>query len=115
MNKIYLSPVAESDLAEIKKYIAEDLENPSAALSTIKKITENIRMLSDYSLIGTPLFSVADVRGGYRYLVVDNYMVFYRAKGEKVYIDRILYGSAIIFAFYLTSAKYDPIKTQRRT
>lgn len=78
--------MAESDLAEIKKYIAEDLENPSAALSTIKKITENIHMLYDYSLIGTPLSSVADLRGGYRYLVVDNYMVFYRTEGEKIYI-----------------------------
>lgn len=92
MNKIYLSPVAENDLSEIKKYISEDLENPSAAMSTIKKITKNIRMLSDYSLIGTPLSSVTDVQGGYRYLVIDNYMVFYRADEEKVFVDRILYG-----------------------
>lgn len=92
MNKIYLSPEAESDLSEIKKYISEDLENPSAAMSTIKKITKNIRMLSDYSLIGTPLSSVADVQGGYRYIVIDNYMVFYRPDEEKVYVDRVLYG-----------------------
>lgn len=92
MNKIYLSPEAENDLSEIKKYISEDLENPSAALSMIKKITKNIRMLSEYSLIGTPLSSVTDVQGGYRYLVIDNYMVFYRTDEEKVYVDRILYG-----------------------
>lgn len=92
MNKIYLSPEAENDLYEIKKYISEDLENPSAALSMIKKITKNIRMLSEYSLIGTPLSSVADVQGGYRYLVIDNYMVFYRTDEEKVFVDRILYG-----------------------
>lgn len=92
MNKIYLSPEAESDLSGIKKYISEDLENPNAALSTIKKIMKNIRMLSEYSLIGTPLSSVADVRGEYRYLVIDNYMVFYRSDGKKVFIDRILYG-----------------------
>lgn len=92
MNKLHLSPEAQEDLSEIKAYIAEDLENPHAALSTVMKITKTIRMLQDHALIGTPLFAVADVNSDYRYLVNGSYMVFYRVAGKDVFIDRVLYG-----------------------
>lgn len=92
MNKLHLSPEAQEDLSEIKAYIAEDLENPQAALSTVTKITKTIRMLQDHTLIGTPLSAVADVNSDYRYLVSGNYMVFYRVAGKDVFIDRVLYG-----------------------
>ena len=92
MNNLYVSPEALSDLSEIKAYIAEDLENPQAALSTIAKITKTIRMLQDHALIGTPLAAVADVNSDYRYLVSGSYMVFYRTSGKDVFVDRVLYG-----------------------
>ena len=92
MNKLHLSPEAQEDLSEIKAYIAEDLENPQAALSTVMKITKTIRMLQDHALIGTPLSAMADVNSDYRYLVSGNYMVFYRVAGKDVFIDRVLYG-----------------------
>ena len=92
MNKLHLSPEAQEDLSEIKAYIAEDLENPQAALSTVTKITKTIRILQDHALTGTPLSVVADVNSDYRYLVSGNYMVFYRVTGKDVFIDRVLYG-----------------------
>ena len=92
MNKLHLSPEAQEDLSEIKAYIAEDLENPQVALSTVMKITKTIRMLQDHALIGTPLSAVADVNSDYRYLVSGSYMVFYRVAGKDVFIDRVLYG-----------------------
>ena len=92
MNNLHLSLEAQEDLSEIKAYIAEDLENPQAALSTITKITKTIRMLQDHALIGAPLSAVADVNSDYRYLVIGNYMVFYRVAGKDVFIDRVLYG-----------------------
>ena len=92
MNNLYVSPEALSDLSEIKAYIAEDLENPQAALSTAAKITKTIRMLQDHALIGTPIAAVADVNSDYRYLVSGSYMVFYRTSGKDVFVDRVLYG-----------------------
>ena len=92
MNKLHLSPEAQEDLSEIKAYIAEDLENPYAALSTVTEITKTIRMLQDHALIGTPLAAVADVNSDYRYLVSGSYMVFYRVSGKDVFVDRVLYG-----------------------
>ena len=92
MNNLSLSPEAQDDLSEIKAYIAEDLENPQAALSTVTKITKTIRMLQEHALIGVPLSAIADVNSDYRYLISGSYMIFYRVAGKDVFIDRVLYG-----------------------
>ena len=92
MNKLHLSAKAQEDLAKIKAYIAEELENPQAALSAVGKITKTIHMLRDYALIGAPLSSVANVKGEYRYLVSGNYIIFYRVNGTEVFVERVLYG-----------------------
>lgn len=92
MNKIHLTPEAQDDLREIKSYISKNLENPQAALSTARKITQTIRQLREYALSGTPLSSIADVDEDYRFLISGNYMIFYRVADSDVYIDRILYS-----------------------
>ena len=92
MNNLYLSPDAQNDLAEIKTYITKDLENPQAAMSVVSKILKSIRMLREQALIGTPLSSMADVSTDYRFLVSGSYMVFYRAAGNDIFVDRVLYG-----------------------
>ncbi|WP_312942543.1 type II toxin-antitoxin system RelE/ParE family toxin [Oscillibacter sp.] len=92
MNNLYLSQAAQDDLTEIKAYISEELENPTAALSTVGRITKSIRILINHAMAGAPLSSVANVDNDYRFLVSGNYMVFYRVIGSEVYVDRILYG-----------------------
>ena len=56
--------------------------------SFFQKIIKTIRILQDHALIGTPLSPVVD--GDYRYLA--SCMVFYRAAGKDIFIDRVLYG-----------------------
>lgn len=92
MNNLHLSKKAQSDLAEIKAYITEELENPDAALATVSRITKKIRVLKNQAYAGTPLSLVADIESDYRFIVSGNYLVFYRAYGKDVYIDRVLYG-----------------------
>ena len=92
MNKLHLSPAAQDDLEQIKTYISGELENPSAAVSTLRKITNSIRMLQNHALAGAPLSSVANVESDYRFLVSGNYLTFYRVSHGNVYVDRILYG-----------------------
>ncbi len=92
MNNLHLSKEVQNDLAEIKAYITKELENPDAALATISRITKKIRTLKNQAYIGTLLSSVADIESDYRFLVSGNYLVFYRAYGKDVYIDRVLYG-----------------------
>lgn len=92
MNELYLSPEAQTDLEEIKAYIADELENPSAALATVNRITKTLRILRTHAFAGAPLSSVTDVESDYRFLVSGNYLAFYRAYGNTVYVERILYG-----------------------
>ena len=92
MTNLRLSAAAQSDLAEIKCYIAKELENPTAALSVVGKITRDIRRLREYPLIGAPLRTIADVETDYRFLTTGNYLTFYRVCGENVYVERVLYG-----------------------
>ena len=92
MNDLHIAKKAQDDLAEIKQYIAEELSNPSAAVSTVKKITASIRILQDYALAGAALASVTDIQSDYRFLGAGNYIIFYRVHGKDVFVDRILYG-----------------------
>lgn len=92
MNNLHLSEEAQNDLAEIKAYIAEKLDNPSAALATVSRITKSLRILRTYAEAGALLSSIAEVESDYRFIVSGNYMSFYRTYGNEVYVDRILYA-----------------------
>ena len=92
MNKLCLSEEAQSDLAEIKAYITDELEKPTAAENTLRRITKDMRILREYSSAGALLSSISDIESEYRFLVSGNYLTFYRVSGNNVYIDRILYG-----------------------
>ena len=83
---------SRNDLAAIKEYIGVELANPDAAKNTMVKITKRIRDLKRFAEIGSPLSSIIDIDTDYRFLVCGNYLVFYRAVVNDVYIDRVLYG-----------------------
>ena len=92
MAQLHISPEATSDLAEIKKYIAMELENPTAALTVVSKITKAIRKLERFPEMGASLSSVIGMPSDYRFLVAGNYLSFYRHEGDAVYIVRVLYA-----------------------
>ena len=92
MTEIKLSPEAIFDLQQTKAYIANELCNEQAAVNTITKITNRIRMLADFPLSGAPLSSIVSFETDYRFLVCGNYTAFYRIDNQMVYIIRVLYG-----------------------
>jgi plasmid stabilization system protein ParE len=92
MAKIHISPEAANDLREIKEYIAAELENPAAAVSTVSKITKAIRGLAKFPDIGSYLSSKVSIPTDYRFLVVGSYLAFYRHERDDVYVIRVLYG-----------------------
>ena len=92
MYKLKISPEAKNDLAEIKGYISEELCNPQAAVNLVSKITKKIRGLSEHPEIGALIYSVVDIQTDYRFLVCDNYLIFYRCEDGIVFVSRILYG-----------------------
>ncbi|SCM78745.1 Addiction module toxin, RelE/StbE family protein [uncultured Sporomusa sp.] len=90
--KVRISPEAQDDLQGIKNYIAMELDHPMAALDTVSRIVKAIRGLKDFPDSGAPLAAIVDIKTDYRFLLSDNYLVFYRHEGESVYVVRILYG-----------------------
>lgn len=89
---VKFSPEALKDLDEIYDYIANVLKSPDAADNTVNKILDKTDLLSDDPEIGTQLFFENDLFSGYRYIVSDNYLAFYRITNESVFVDRVIYG-----------------------
>ncbi|HEX2946788.1 MAG TPA: type II toxin-antitoxin system RelE/ParE family toxin [Clostridia bacterium] len=92
MNTLKISPEAANDLVGIKNYISQELSSPQAAVNLTTKITERIRGLLEYPGMGASLSAVIDIQTDYRFLVCDNYLIFYRYEDEAIYVIRILYG-----------------------
>ena len=91
-NKINYSPEALQDLNDIGDYISINLSNRQAAFKLLTKILKTINLLIENPNLGTPLMSITEIISDYRFLTVDNYMVFYRKNHTDIFIDRVLYG-----------------------
>lgn len=86
--KIY--PAAEQDLLDIIDYL--NTLSPTAALRYYDLLTEQIASLSVMPERCPRPKDLALAAKGYRYLVVENYLVFYVVADDTVQIRRILYG-----------------------
>ncbi len=83
--------IAEEDFTEIISFIAAD--NAKAALNLADKIEKNLKLLSDNPLLGKSP-SDSDLKLlGYRYLIIENYLIFYTIEKRKILIHRILHGA----------------------
>ncbi|MBT9173804.1 MAG: hypothetical protein DDT21_02210 [Syntrophomonadaceae bacterium] len=92
MYKLKISPEAKDDLAKIKACISQELCNPQAAVNLVTKMTKKMRRLTEHPGIGSPLSSIIDIQTDYRFLVCDNYLMFYRYEDGIVLVSRILYN-----------------------
>ena len=89
--QIRLLLIAEEDLTEIISFIAAD--NPIAANSLADKIEKNIELLSENPMLGR-IPRDEDIKNlGYRYIVVQNYIVFYTIEEKTIFVHRILHGA----------------------
>jgi toxin ParE1/3/4 len=71
--------------------IAED--SVSAAEKLAARIEKQLARLADHPHLGRLPAENELTRLGYRYLVVDNYLVFYTLSAETVLIHRIIHGA----------------------
>jgi toxin ParE1/3/4 len=91
MNVVF-SLATEHDLGELVSYITNDLQNPSAARNIATKVLQRSQSLASFSEMGAYLGDIDHRLGGYRYLLVDNYLLIYKVIGTEVAIIRILYA-----------------------
>ena len=88
---VRLLRVAEDDLNEIVMYIASD--RPSAAEAMANKIEKNLALLSKNPMLGRIPKEEVLSRLGYRYLVVENHLIFYTIEEPTIYVHRIVHGA----------------------
>lgn len=77
---------------DIWDYIATELENLVAAGRVVNSIMDRVDDLEAFPEMGTPVSSIFNIETDHRFISSGNYLIFYRAYSEKVYIDRVLYG-----------------------
>ncbi len=83
--------IAEDDFAEIVTYIGAD--RPSAADTLASKIEKNLNLLAQNPYLGRVPKEDELARFHYRYIVVENYLIFYTIDKQTIYIHRILHGA----------------------
>ncbi len=88
--KVKIYPSAQQDLRDIVDYL--NTLSPSAALRYYDKLTQEIAGLSTMPERCPRPRDLALAAKGYRYLIVENYLIFYVVSGGTVQIRRILYG-----------------------
>ncbi len=89
--QIRLLRIAEEDFAEIVSYIEND--NKSAANELASVFENNFELLSNNPLLGRIPRDEDIKKIGYRYLIVQNYLIFYSIEGKSIIIHRILHGA----------------------
>lgn len=89
--QIRLLNIAEEDFTEIISFIAAD--NLTAADAIPNKIEKNLELLSENPNLGR-IPREEEIRNlGYRYLIVQNYLIFYTIEERTIFIHRILHGA----------------------
>lgn len=89
--QVRLLNIAEEDFTEITTFIAA--ENPTAADAIANKIEKNLELLSENPNLGR-IPREEEIRNlGYRYLIVQNYLIFYTIEERTIFIHRILHGA----------------------
>ena len=86
-----LLSVAEEDLSEAITFIAVD--NPEAAVALADKIERSLNDLASHPRMGRVPDDSQLMQMGYRYLIVENYLVFYVIEARVVTVHRILHGA----------------------
>jgi toxin ParE1/3/4 len=89
--QIRLLKIAEEDFTEIISYIAAD--NPSAASKLADKIEKKLELLSENPKLGR-IPRDEEIRNlGYRYIIIQNYLIFYTIDERTILVHRILHSA----------------------
>ena len=92
MFTVNVSPQAAEDLLEIKFYIENELQNPIAAHNTIETIVNTYEDLAEDPDVGIPVDRYVPFPTDYKFILANNYSIFYRIEGKLVRVIRIMYS-----------------------
>ena len=86
-----LLSIAEQDLLDIIEYLAA--ENVSAAHNLADHIEQNLQRLRRHPFLGKMPVDTKVAMMGYRVLIVGDYLIFYKVRGNTVLVYRIIHGA----------------------
>lgn len=90
--KLKIFPMAMQDMEQIFEYISVKLANPTAGLKQIKDFEDALDKVCEFSE-SCPLVLNEYVKDkSLRKLIVNNYIVFYRVRGDELQVVRVVYG-----------------------
>jgi toxin ParE1/3/4 len=89
--QVRLLRIAEEDFTEIVTYIGND--NIKAANELANMLEINFELLSNNPLLGRIPRDEEIKNMGYRYLIVQNYLIFYSIEEKSILIHRIIHGA----------------------
>ena len=92
MFTVNVSPQAAEDLLEIKFYIENELQNPIAAHNTIETIVNTYEDLAEDPDVGIPVDRYVSFPTDYKFILANNYSIFYRIEKDIVKVIRIMYS-----------------------
>ena len=89
-DRLHYSPQAQLDLDEIFDYFADELDNPEKGASVISGILAAARKIPGHAMRFPPVGPLPFTEDEYRFSQVGSYVIFFRAEGEVVFVDRVL-------------------------
>jgi toxin ParE1/3/4 len=88
---VRLLSIAEQDLVDLVSYFAA--ENPQAASDVLDHVEDSLKSLQSHPFAGRIPHNPKLTALGYRVLVIENYLAFYKVKGKVVLVHRVLHGA----------------------
>lgn len=92
--KLVVSKEADKDIEDIFLYIASELNNPRAASAFLDDVEKSYHNLVDKPAMYSLCNDYRLHNGGYRKIVIKNYLILYRINEEAgtVIVVRVVYG-----------------------
>jgi plasmid stabilization system protein ParE len=90
-NSVRLLRIAEEDFTDIVTYVAA--QNPEAAEILAQRIEKNLMLLAGNPYLGRIPNDTRLTELGYRYLVVEDYLIFSVVEGRTICVHRIIHGA----------------------
>lgn len=90
MSKVFLSPEASRDLAQIKQYIALELKNPAAAGRIVAAILKELRTLERFPAQGPSVEALTGFQSELRLLLCGKHIALYRIENDTVFVARVV-------------------------
>ena len=93
MYKLKYSEFYHEELKSCINYIKHDLQNPIAAQRLKDEVKKTYKKIKENPFIYPAVPDEYLASKGFRFLMVNNYMLFYTVEKKEIIILRFLYGS----------------------